>query len=146
MNNLYELTWFTNSTNLVCKHRIVLYRQNLSHFLEYFYCFKLLCIIEVFYKAFLNFNYTVHIYTLVILKHLWNFSMTYTLLSVQWINSWWWTEELSETCRVSCQNKFMKLVHLVPFIIKKIVTPYSHTDVKYSWKFPKPSGRLRFKW
>jgi hypothetical protein len=26
------------------------------------------------------------------------------LLSVQWIISWWWTEELSETCRVSCQN------------------------------------------
>jgi hypothetical protein len=41
------------------------------------------------------------------------------LLSVQWINSWWWTEELSETCRVSYQNKFVKLVHLVGFIIKK---------------------------
>jgi len=25
------------------------------------------------------------------------------LPSVQWINSWWWTEEPSETCRVSCQ-------------------------------------------
>jgi len=32
--------------------------------------------------------------------------------SVQWINSWWWAEELPETCRVSCQNKFGKLVHL----------------------------------
>jgi hypothetical protein len=41
------------------------------------------------------------------------------LLSVQWMNSWWWTEELSETCRVSCQNKFVKLVHLVGFIIKE---------------------------
>ena len=41
------------------------------------------------------------------------------LLIVQWINSWWWTEELSETCRVSCQNKFVKLVHLFGFIIKK---------------------------
>jgi len=39
------------------------------------------------------------------------------LLSVQWINSWWWTEELSETCTVSCQNKFVKLVHLVGFIV-----------------------------
>jgi hypothetical protein len=38
------------------------------------------------------------------------------LLNVQWINSWWWTEELSETCRVSCQNKFVKLVHLVGYI------------------------------
>ena len=38
------------------------------------------------------------------------------LLSVHWINSWWWTEEMSETCRVSWQNKFVKLVHLVGFI------------------------------
>jgi hypothetical protein len=41
------------------------------------------------------------------------------LLSVQWINSWWWTDELSETRRVSWQNKFVKLVHLFGFIIKK---------------------------
>jgi len=27
---------------------------------------------------------------------------------------------MSETCRVSCQNKFVKLVHLVSFIIKEI--------------------------
>jgi len=40
------------------------------------------------------------------------------LLSVQWINSWWWTEELPKTCTVSCQNKFVKLVHLFGFIIK----------------------------
>jgi len=53
------------------------------------------------------------------------------LLSVQWINSWWWTEELSETCRVSWQNKFVKLVHLVGFITKKFAVPssiiYLHT-------------------
>ena len=41
-------------------------------------------------------------------------------LSVQWINSWWGTEELSETCRVSYQNKFVKLVHLVGFVIKTL--------------------------
>jgi hypothetical protein len=39
--------------------------------------------------------------------------------SVQWINSWWWAEELPETCGVSCRNKFGKLVYLVAFIIKK---------------------------
>ena len=44
------------------------------------------------------------------------------LLSVQWINSWWWTDELSETCRVSWQNKFVKWVHLVGFITKKSFT------------------------
>jgi hypothetical protein len=54
-----------------------------------------------------------------------------TLLSVRWMNSWWCTEELSETCRVSCQNKFVKLVHLVGFIIKKFVTMYGHTNVKF---------------
>jgi len=42
------------------------------------------------------------------------------LLSVQWINSWWWTEALSETCRVSCQNKFWKLMHLVGVYYKEI--------------------------
>jgi len=39
--------------------------------------------------------------------------------SVQWINNWWWAEELPETCRVSCHSKFGKLVYLVGFIIKK---------------------------
>jgi len=53
------------------------------------------------------------------------------LLSVQWINSWWWTEELSETFRVSCQNIFAKLLHLVGFITKKFVTMHGHTNVKY---------------
>ena len=57
-----------------------------------------------------------------------------TLLSVQWINSWWRTDELSETCRVSCQNKFVKLVHLVGFIIKKLVTMHGHMNVKYGLK------------
>jgi len=39
-------------------------------------------------------------------------------------------EELSETCRVSWQNKFVKLVHLVAFVIKKFVTIHGHTNVK----------------
>ena len=45
------------------------------------------------------------------------------LLSEQWINCWWWTDELSETCRFSWQNKFVKLVHLVGFITKKFPRP-----------------------
>ena len=48
------------------------------------------------------------------------------LLSVQWINSWWRTDELSETCRVSWQNKFVKLVHLVDFITEKFVRMHGH--------------------
>jgi len=53
------------------------------------------------------------------------------LLSVQWINSWWWAEEeLPETCRVSCRSKFGKSVHLVGFIIKK----YQDTALYNSFK------------
>ena len=51
------------------------------------------------------------------------------LPSVQWIYSWWWTDELSETCRVSWPNKFVKLVHLVGFITKKFVTMHGHMNV-----------------
>ena len=42
------------------------------------------------------------------------------LMSVQWINTSWWTGELSETCRVLCQNKFVKFVHPGGFIKKEI--------------------------
>ena len=49
--------------------------------------------------------------------------------SVQWINSWWWGEELPETCRVSCRSKFGKLLHLVGFIIKKFVMMHGHMNV-----------------
>ena len=44
--------------------------------------------------------------------------MTYTIAVCAVKNSWWWTEELSETCRVLFQKKFEKLVHLVGFIIR----------------------------
>ena len=53
------------------------------------------------------------------------------LLSVQWINFWWWTDELSETCTVSCQNEFVKFVQLFGFIVKKFVTMHGHTNVKF---------------
>jgi hypothetical protein len=57
------------------------------------------------------------------------------LLSVQWINCWSWTEELSKTCRVSYQNKFVKLVHIVGFIIKKFVMmQHGHVNVKWVLK------------
>ena len=52
------------------------------------------------------------------------------LLSVQRINSWWWTDKLFNTCAVSCQNKFVKLAHLVGFIINKFITMHGHTNVK----------------
>jgi hypothetical protein len=56
--------------------------------------------------------------------------MTYTNAVCTVNNSWWWTEELSETCRVSSENKFEKLVDLVGFIIRKFVTMHCHMNVK----------------
>jgi len=53
------------------------------------------------------------------------------LLSVQWINSQWWTEELSETRRVSCQNKSVKLMHLFGFIIKKWLWHLTYMGLQY---------------
>jgi hypothetical protein len=40
-----------------------------------------------------------------------------------------------ETCRVSCQNKFVNLVHLVGFITKKFVTMHGHMNVKYTFSY-----------
>jgi hypothetical protein len=51
--------------------------------------------------------------------------------SVQWINSWWWAEELPETCRVSCRSKFGKLVHLVDFIIEKYLCRFALLQKAY---------------
>jgi len=45
-------------------------------------------------------------------------------------NSWWCTEELSETCRFLCRNKFEILVHLVCFIEKKFITMHAHMNVE----------------
>ena len=44
--------------------------------------------------------------------------ITYTMAVCTVKNSWWWTEELSETCRILFRNKVEKLVHLVGFIIR----------------------------
>jgi hypothetical protein len=41
------------------------------------------------------------------------------------------TGTVPETYRVSCQNKFVKLVHLIGFIIKKFVTMHGHMNVKF---------------
>ena len=60
-------------------------------------------------------------YSQAVFKPVWDMPVR----SVQWINSWWWAEELPETCRVSCRSKFEKLVHLVGFIIKKITECYA---------------------
>ena len=44
--------------------------------------------------------------------------MTYTITVCTVKNSWWWTEELSETCRILFRNKFVNWGRLVGFIIR----------------------------
>ena len=55
-------------------------------------------------------------FILILLESCQQTCMVYTTAMCTVKKSWWWTEELSETCRVSFQNKFEKLVHLVGFI------------------------------
>jgi len=55
---------------------------------------------------------------LILLENCQQTCMSYTTVVCTVKNSWWWTEELSETCRVSFQNKFEKLVQLVGFIVR----------------------------
>jgi hypothetical protein len=62
----------------------------------------------------------------ILLKSCLQTCMTYTIAVCTVKNSWWWTEELSETCRVSFQNKFEKLVHLVGFIMRIRHDAWSH--------------------
>jgi len=58
--------------------------------------------------------------------------MTYTIAVCTVENSWWGTEELSKTCRLSFQNKFEKLVHLFGFIIRIRHEAWSHECKKCS--------------
>jgi len=44
--------------------------------------------------------------------------------------------ELPETCKVSCEDGFGKLVPLVGFIIKIFVTMHGHMNVKFAVLLP----------
>jgi hypothetical protein len=65
-------------------------------------------------------------FILVLLEGCLQTCMTNTIAVCTVKNFWWWTEELSETCRVSFQNKFEKLVRLVGFIKKICHDAQSH--------------------
>jgi hypothetical protein len=57
--------------------------------------------------------------------------------------SLWWREELSETCRVSFQNKFEESMHLVGFIIKKLFRELIADSFGINWKTLWQKFRLR---
>ena len=79
---------------------------------------------------------------LVLLESCLQTSMTYNIAVCTVKIFWWWTEELSKTCRVSFQNKFEKLVHLFCSIIRisyksymVLITTYKTTKKKISALF-----------
>jgi len=56
--------------------------------------------------------------------------MTYTVAVCTMKNSWWWTEELSETRRVSFQKWIWEINACSWFYYKKFVTMHGHMDVR----------------
>jgi len=58
--------------------------------------------------------------------------MTYTIAVCTVKNSWWWTEEISETCRISFQNKFEKLSASSWFYYNDL-SSYLHSFFGLNW-------------
>jgi len=56
--------------------------------------------------------------------------MTQTSAECTARGSWWWAEELPETRRALCKNKFEILVHLIGFTENKFITMHGHMNVK----------------
>ena len=57
--------------------------------------------------------------------------MTYTIAVCTMKNSWWWTEELSETCRVSFQKQIWEISASSWFYYGKFITMHRHMNVKF---------------
>ena len=85
------------------------------HICVYIYIYTYICVCIYIHIHIYIYTYIyIHTYT-----YSWQQTcVTYTIAVCTVKNSWWWTEELPETCRVSFQNKFEKLVHLVGFSIR----------------------------
>ena len=120
-------TWCTNFTNLFCHETLHVSDSSSVHHQESIHCTLSNGIYHTAFEqdqdgtAVPSWSCSKAVY-----KPVWHIP----LLSVQWMDSWWWTDKLSETCRVSWQINFFKLVDLVGFITKKFVTMHGHTNVK----------------
>jgi len=65
--------------------------------------------------------------------------MTYTIAVCTAEDSWWWTEELSETCRISFQEKIWEISASSWFYYKKFNMMHGHMNVKLSSHLGVPS-------
>ena len=120
----------TNFTNLFCHKTLHVSQSSSVHHQEFIICTlsNVICHTGLSYMSYSFRAGPSWSCSKAVYKPVWHIP----LLGVQWINSWWWTEEPSETCRVSCQNKFVKWMYLFGFIIKKFVTMHGHMNVKYA--------------
>ena len=62
--------------------------------------------------------------------------MTYTIAVCTVKNSWWWTEKISETCRISFQEYIWENSASSPFYYKKyiLILVYVRRDQGNLWK------------
>jgi len=59
--------------------------------------------------------------------------MTYTIAAFTVKDSWWWTEELSETCRDLFQEQIWEISTSSWFYYKTFITMHGHMNVKLSF-------------
>ena len=69
---------------------------------------------------------------------IWDFLLIKSTICTNFTNLFW-----HESLHVSCQNKFVKSVHLVGFINKKFVTMHSHMNIKLIMRCWYPHIRLQ---
>jgi len=120
-------TRFTNFSNLFCHETLHVSDSSSVHNQEFIHCTLSNGVCHTgFYTAFEQDQDGTGVPSWSCSKALYKLVWHTPLLNVQWINSWWLTDKLSETCRVSWQNKFVKLGHLVGFIRKKKSGIYSY--------------------
>ena len=123
-------TRFTNFSNLFCHETLHVSDSSSVHNQEFIHCTLSNGVCHTgFYRAFEQDQDGTGVPSWSCSKALYKLVWHTPLLNVQWINSWWLTDKLSETCRVSWQNKFVKLGHLVGFIRKKKEVVYTVTSL-----------------
>ena len=97
----------TNFPNLFCQETLHVSDTSSAHHQEFSTVHSALVYVMQVWWQFSSTTRTV------VLENCHQTCMTYTSAECTVENSWWWAEEVSETCRVYWQNKFGKLVRLL---------------------------------
>jgi hypothetical protein len=130
---IIKRTRCTKSPNLLRHETLRVSGSSYAHHQEFIHCMLGTGLCHTGLKTAFEQDQKVPSSSKAVFKHVWQIPVP----SVQWINSWWWAYELTETRRVSCRSKSGKLVHLFGFIIKKFVTMRGHMNGKVLFPFLK---------